>query len=202
VTEVQVPIQLSSFAGYVTGYSDVVLTWTTISETNNYGFYIHRRADNQQDFSELTNSFIPGHGTTLAPQNYSFTDNTARSGTWYYRLKQVDLDGTIHFSDPIRVDLATDVKEIAPMVFSLHQNYPNPFNPESIIKFSVDATAPTALVVYNSLGQEVARLFDDVAEPGQYYCVKLNRQDLASGVYLYRLRSGKRNDVKKLVLLK
>jgi hypothetical protein len=52
------------------------------------------------------------------------------------------------------------------------------------------------------LGQEVATLFDDVAQAGQYHTVKLNGVNLASGVYFYKLDSGSKSDLKKMLLLK
>jgi hypothetical protein len=114
------------------------------------------------------------------------------------------LDGTTHFSDPIQINTSTEVeiKDAAPEEFALFQNYPNPFNPETEIKFSVESTAKTRLDVFNLLGQNVATLFDDVAEAGSYYKVHVDGSSLASGVYLYRLQSGNKSESKKLLLLK
>jgi hypothetical protein len=97
---------------------------------------------------------------------------------------------------------ASGKENMAPIEFSLLQNYPNPFNPETNIRFSVETTERATLKLYDMLGREVATLFDEVAEPGSYYNVKLDGSSLASGVYLYRLQSGKRNELRKLVLLK
>jgi uncharacterized repeat protein (TIGR02543 family) len=99
-------------------------------------------------------------------------------------------------------DFATGVDEVAPVVFSLSQNYPNPFNPETQIKFSVEKAAPTTLVVYSMTGAVVATLFDGHAEAGRYYRVKFGGPSLASGLYVYRLRSGDRTEVKKMLLIR
>jgi hypothetical protein len=124
------PIQLSSFTGIYISANSVQLDWITITEVNNYGFFVERRRVNQHTFVELPNSFIPGHGTTLIPHSYTYTDNSANGETWYYRLRQVDLDGTVHYTDGIQVDVITDVEEEPlPTAFALEQNYPNPFNP-------------------------------------------------------------------------
>lgn len=150
----------------------------------------------------VENSFVAGHGTTNEPHDYTFTDNNAPRGSLQYRLKQVDLDGTKHFTEPINVSSSTSVSESAPREFSLKQNFPNPFNPETIIKFSIETTERATLEVFNILGQKVATLFDGVAEAGQYYNVKFNAVNLASGVYLYKLQNGAKNEVRKLLLLK
>jgi hypothetical protein len=196
------PIQLASFTGAAISNNAVRLDWATLSEVNNFGFYIQRRNASEQTFAELPNSFVPGHGTTLIPQYYTFTDNTAGVGRWFYRLKQVDLDGTITLTDPIQVDVLTGVGESAPKEFALNQNYPNPFNPSTEIKFSVEQNGLARLRVYNLLGQEVGTLFNGMAEAGRYYNVKLDASNLPSGMYFYKLESGQKNDLKKMLLLK
>lgn len=199
---VALPIQLASFTGAAISNNAVRLDWMTLSEINNYGFFVQRRRASEQTFTELPNSFIPGHGTTLVPQHYTFTDNAASVGHWFYRLKQVDLDGRTSFTDPIEVDVLTGVPEVAPVEFSLYQNYPNPFNPSTEIKFSVEANGPTTLSIYNTLGQEVFALFKGIAEAGQYYSVKLDASNFASGMYFYKLESGQKTEMKKMLLLK
>ncbi|HCV42456.1 MAG TPA: hypothetical protein DGH68_03160, partial [Bacteroidetes bacterium] len=123
------PIQLASFSGSVLQNGDVALAWVTLSEVNNYGFYMQRKRASEQEYFEIPNSFVAGHGTTNEPQTYNFTDAAPGSGTWMYRLKQVDLDGTIHFAEPIQIDVLTGVRENVgmPTVYELNQNYPNPF---------------------------------------------------------------------------
>ncbi len=202
-TVIPLPIQLASFTGYEIPGSGVLLRWTTVSEINNYGFNVYRRIEAQPDFSELPNSFIPGHGTTNEPQHYEFRDASATAAQWYYRLKQTDLDGTIHFTDPIQVSVLTAVKnDIAPREFSLSQNYPNPFNPSTQIKFSVEATGHAQLDVFNILGQRVVTLYNDIAEAGVYHTVRFDATSLSSGMYFYRLQSGTKTQLKKLMLLK
>ncbi len=90
----------------------------------------------------------------------------------------------------------------APVVFALHQNYPNPFNPSTEIRFSVENTNRATLDVYNTLGQKMATLFDDVAQAGSLYKVKFSATGLASGVYYYKLTSGAKSELKKLILMK
>ncbi|MDI6768033.1 MAG: T9SS type A sorting domain-containing protein, partial [Bacteroidota bacterium] len=177
---------------------------TTISEINNYGFYVERRAESEEQFTEIPNSFVQGAGTTLEPQYYSFIDNTiTENGLYHYRLRQVDNDGLTHYSQPVSINVtALSVRELAPIEFRVHQNYPNPFNPTTTIKFSVEKVEHAAVVVYNVLGQEVARLFDGIAEPGYYYKVQLNGSSLGSGLYFYRVITDSKSDLKKMLLIK
>ena len=196
------PIQLGSFTALVLNQNRVRLDWITLSELNNYGFFVQRRRAEDQQYTDLPNSFIPGHGTTTEPQHYSYADSAVGSGNWWYRLKQVDLDGAIHFTEGVQAEVLTSVKEEAPRVFALLQNYPNPFNPTTEIKFSVENTAHATLNIYNVLGQHVATLFDDIAEAGQYYRVRLNASGLATGLYFYKLESNRKSNLKKMLLVK
>lgn len=102
-TETPLPIQLYYFYATVLTNNWVQLNWGTLSETNNYGFFIQKSRSATTGFADIPNSFVPGHGTTLEPQHYSWTDQNTSSGTWYYRLKQMDLDGTVHYTDPVQV---------------------------------------------------------------------------------------------------
>jgi hypothetical protein len=196
------PIQLGSFTASVIQNNHVRLNWMTISELNNYGFFVQKRLAQTAAWTEIAGSFVPGHGTTNVPQYYSYTDNTPLVGATQYRLRQVDLDGTEHFTEHIQVSSPTSVGETAPRQFALLQNYPNPFNPSTEIKFSVEVTAPASLEVFNTLGQKVATLYNDVAEAGKYHTVRFDAANLSSGMYYYRLQSGTRVEMKKLLLVK
>jgi hypothetical protein len=95
-----------------------------------------------------------------------------------------------------------DYVNLNPWKFALEQNYPNPFNPTTEFKFTVAKKGRATLQVYNTLGQEVMKLFDGTAEPNRSYQVTLDGSRLASGVYFYRLTSVEEVAIKKMVLLK
>jgi hypothetical protein len=199
------PIQIASFI-CLTNTNDfgVKLVWSTISEINNYGFYVERKFECEQNFTEIPNSFIAGHGTTTEPQEYSFVDNTiTKSGIYQYRLQQVDNDGLVHYSQVVSVNLEVlSVHETTPIEFKVQQNYPNPFNPKATIKFSVDKVEHATVVVYDILGKQVAKLFDGVANPGIYYKLEFDGSALSSGIYFYKVTTDNHSELKKLVLLK
>jgi hypothetical protein len=205
ILETTVPITLSSFTASTarTG-NNVLLDWTTLSEINNYGFWIQRRAVGEEAFVDIENSFTPGHGTTIQPRQYSFADvSVPASGEYEYRLRQVDLDGTDHLSNSVRVSVVlTSIAERAPIMFALDQNYPNPFNPETAIRFSVDKSGQAELTVFNTLGELIETLYSGYAEMGRYYDVRFNAARRASGVYFYRLSTSARADFRRMLLLK
>ena len=87
------------------------------------------------------------------------------------------------------------------MVNSLSQNYPNPFNPTTTINYSVSKSGSVTLKVFNIMGREVETLVNEQNTACNYE-VKFDAGKLASGVYIYQLKSGDFISTKKLVLLK
>ena len=187
------PVQLVYFGGTINATRDsVVLQWRTISETNNFGFEVQKRTTTTAAFETIPNSFIPGHGTTIQPHSYRFADPLTVQHTLFYRLKQIDLDGTIHYSEPTTVNVTTSVTFSEPAYFTLSQNYPNPFNPSTRIRFAVPTTGYASIHIYDVLGQTVATLYNSVAEGGKEYSIQFDGMNasgnsLPSGVYFYRL---------------
>ena len=187
-----IPVELTSFTANVNTLGQVVLNWETATEVNNQGFEIERRTESSE---YRTVGFIEGQGSTTETQSYVYTDATAENGINYYRLKQIDYNGTYEYSDEVEVDVN------GPLTFDLAQNYPNPFNPTTNIKYSVSETGNIKLSVYNTVGEEVAILVDGFSESG-FFEVSFNASGLPSGVYLYKLQSSNSVQMKKMVLLK
>ncbi|OGU35940.1 MAG: hypothetical protein A2315_12690 [Ignavibacteria bacterium RIFOXYB2_FULL_35_12] len=208
-----VPVELISFAGKVE-QSEVMLTWETATEINNYGFEIERSQMlnvKSQNWEKI--GFVGGNGTTTETKSYSFVDNVnEKFGKYSYRLKQIDHDGSFKYSNEIEV-------LIQPGKFSLEQNYPNPFNPSTKISWQSPVRSWQTLKVYDVLGNEVATLLNEEKEAGSYEVEfqsaarlpdgQVGNRQLASGVYIYRLQVypansevGSFTDTKKMILLR
>lgn len=97
----------------------------------------------------------------------------------------------------------TDVNDgdNAPTEFILKQNYPNPFNPSTRITYSISEAGLVTLLVYDMLGNEVARLVNENKGVGEYN-VSFDASNLSNGIYLYRLQVNSNISIKKMVLLK
>jgi len=193
-----IPVELTSFTASVSG-NDVLLNWTTATELNNSGFAIEKSVDNEI-FHQV--SFVPGFGTTTENRNYSFTDNSVYAGTYYYRLKQIDYDGSYEYSEVAEVEIGV------PEEFYLSQNYPNPFNPETKIEYSIAITTNVKLSIYNSIGEEIITLVNEIQQPGKYIInfsagnLSDGKASLSSGIYFYKLIAGEFISVKKMILMK
>ena len=195
-----VPVELISFtADFADG--KVELNWTTATELNNSGFEIERKSDKTE---WIRIGFKKGKGTTTEIQNYRFTDDLfgVEPGKLYYRLKQIDYNGTYEYSDVVEI-------MSLPISFHLFQNYPNPFNPTTKIKFTI----PQSVTLSEVEGSLVTLKVYDVAtlvneeKPAGSYEVELNAKSLPSGIYFYQLRAGSSKgqafiQTKKMVLIK
>ncbi|GJQ63062.1 MAG: hypothetical protein SCALA702_21150 [Melioribacteraceae bacterium] len=190
-----IPVELSSFAANVVGET-IQLAWETATETNNKGFEVERSEDGES-FTKV--GYMDGNGTTSEKQSYTFTDHHAVSGTYYYRLRQVDFDGTSSYSDAVEVDFV-------PTEYSLGQNYPNPFNPSTRIKFAVPVDSKVTVTLYNMLGQKVKDVVSRSYSVGLHK-VDFNAGELSSGMYIYSITAlgvdgSNFVDTKKMMLMK
>ena len=202
------PVELVSFTANSVG-NNIDLKWKTITEVNNYGFEIQKSEVSSQNSEFETVGFVDGHGNSNSPKEYSFTDESITSGTYKYRLKQINNDGTFEYSDIVEVSISV------PENFSLEQNYPNPFNPTTKIRYTIapanltkgEASVGTSfmkfvtLKVYNALGEEIAALVNEQKPAGSYE-VEFDASELSSGIYFYELTAGSFTATKKLILLR
>jgi hypothetical protein len=105
----------------------------------------------------------------------------------------------LHYHETITGNDNEDVR--VPDNFVLSQNYPNPFNPSTTIQYSIPESGNVSLKIFNTLGEEVANLVNEYQEPG-IYKVNFNAENLSSGVYYYRLESGRFSQTHKMILLR
>ncbi|QQS36127.1 MAG: T9SS type A sorting domain-containing protein [Ignavibacteriales bacterium] len=170
-----VPVELTSFKANVSD-NNVSLNWETASELNNRGFEIQRLVG--EEFQVI--GFVEGNGTTSETNRYSYLDKNLGEGTYSYRLKQIDFDGTFEYSQVVEADV------VSPVEFALEQNYPNPFNPSTVINFGLKVDSKVSLKLFNVLGQEVATLINQDYAAGSHN-FDFNAANLNSGVYFYRI---------------
>ncbi|MDD3716742.1 MAG: alpha-amylase family glycosyl hydrolase [Candidatus Marinimicrobia bacterium] len=136
------------------------------------------------------------------------------AGPWYEYFN----DDTLNVSNtnegillaPGEYRIYTDQKLMSPPVartsvlprsFELKQNYPNPFNPQTWIAYRLTADNPVELSVYDLQGQKVRTLVNSYQSAGEYEVV-FNGEGLSSGVYFYRLNSGRHRETRKMLYMK
>jgi hypothetical protein len=116
-----------------------------------------------------------------------------------YSNVRVFVTGFIN-DNPIPV-IPVKENKIIPEAFELHQNYPNPFNTETMIRFDLPKDGNVNMSLYDITGKEI-RIIADGYYPAGYYSVRLNAEDLSSGVYFYKITYSEFTSIKKLVLIK
>jgi hypothetical protein len=190
-----VPVELISF-NVVPLDKAVTLEWSTATELNNLGFEVQRSKAKK---SWQTFGFVDGKGSTTEKQDYSFVDIKPITGKSFYRLVQVDFDGTKKQYESIEVSFWGNLK------YNLSQNYPNPFNPSTKINFTIKVSGQVTLTMYNLLGQKIVTILNEFMDAGEHQ-VELSIENLersvTSGVYLYTLQAEDFKQTRKMVVLK
>lgn len=172
-----IPVKLISFEGR-TQHNKIILTWQTASELNNKGFEIEKSFDKENWF---TLGFVEGGGTTTNLNYYSFTDNEIPSEIQYYRLKQLDFNGSFEYSKVIEVN-----SDLTITSYQLFQNYPNPFNSLTIINYQVPVKSQINISIYDIKGEKILELVNEEKEKGLYKTA-LENVKLPSGIYFVRM---------------
>ena len=175
------PVELIIFTASLTPRQGVALHWVTASEKNSQHFVIERSADGTT-FSALRT--VAAAGTTQARTTYDQTDEQPLFGTSYYRLRQVDHDGTTAFSPVQLIRLGSANGEGLAV-------YPSPESRQwvvsSALPAAVLASSPASVQVFDALGrsQQVV-ITPEAGQPGRWV---LDMRSRPAGLYIVRLES-------------
>jgi hypothetical protein len=193
---VPLPVELAAFTA-VAEDGNVLLSWTTASETNNAGFAVEQRtvAESGPEGVWREVGFVEGAGTTSEAQSYRLRIPAVGPGTHTFRLRQIDLDGTEAITDPVEVSLRLDE------AYALAA-YPNPFGAgrPAHIRLDVREAQRVQVAVYDVLGRRVATLHD--GEVASKATMQLAGQGLASGVYFVRVTGEHFQTTRRLTLVR
>lgn len=183
------PVQLLFFEGMLKN-NTVVLNWKTATEINNKGWEI------EKVFTSSNNPFVWQKigfvAAQVAGSNYSITDDNVVAGnTYQYRLKQIDADGTVKYSNVITIKFqknnSTDL-----------QVFPNPVKANASLQFTVAVAGNVQLLVYNQQGQLIEKLLNEKLQQGVYNRT-FNLNKLSKGNYILQLITGNQRIVKEIV---
>jgi len=172
------PVELADFRAS-TNTNNVLLSWKTEHEFYNKGFEV-QRSNNGSDWYIV--NFVNGAGESTITRNYSYTDKGLAPGTYYYRLRQADMDGKSTFSSIVSATVS------GKGIVSLFQNYPNPFTSSTSIRFDLPKAQHARLSVLDLAGREIKVLTDKISEAGSHI-VTLNAAGLSSQTYFVRLQT-------------
>ncbi len=176
------PVELTAFSGRRDAKNNTnVLDWTTASEINNDRFEIERLIGSDGEF-ELAGT-VDGNGTSTDVNNYSFVDgDISRSGTYYYRLKQMDYDGGYEYSEIIAIDVVLNAQP------SL-KAYPNPVSVNTQLDLFVMTSDVAEVTMTDLMGRTVRKSTSHQLAAG-LNTIDINCADLSVGTYIVLVRIG------------
>jgi len=181
------PVELLNFSGNCDG-KNVRLKWVTASEINNDHFTVERSTDGV-NYEALGK--VQGHGNSTTTNSYTYSDEYSLADMTYYRLQQVDFDGSTQEFGPVIVkncksqsvlDLVVTGQEAGNTNLLIESPYPGKFN----------------LVVFNTQGQVIINSDINIAEG--YNLVPLESDLLSTGIYHVRLLGESDSVIKKIFI--
>jgi len=190
--ENSLPVSLSTFSGTATGYT-VHLTWTTESETENAGFSVTRRYEEEEPVilaNFTSNPELKGHGSTTERHVYHFTDYPVRAGIYTYWLTDHSYSGekTTYLHKRIRIPYG-----LTP------QPYPNPFNTVFHVPLYLPNRQSVSLTVYALTGQTILEK-KQLLNAGNHD-ITINMETFHSGIYFLRIKTKGHCSVHKMIYL-
>lgn len=206
--EPPVSVNLSSFNALVEN-NIIYISWTTESELNHCGYNLYRSENESGSFSKINSQLIINENKSeTTSKYYEYHDYPNISGTYYYKLEDISLDGKSTFHGPISVTLLTKVSDhsATPNEYELSSNYPNPFNPTTTLKYALPNTSDVELNIYNIQGTLIRTLVNGLENAGEHQVVWDATDDyghaVPSGIYIYQLKAGEFSDIGRMTLLK
>jgi hypothetical protein len=186
------PVTLVSFTAEAVSNEYIRLNWITASEINNSGFDIERSVDGK---SYESIGWIAGHGNSTVTNEYQYSDLTATPGiVYYYRLKQIDMDGNFAYSNIASAELTGDKG------FVLEGLYPNPANSQVSIGVISNIATIATVIMTDMLGRSVIQ--DEWSLSVGYNTNVFDLTNMASGTYIVTITSGTVRTSKHLVITK
>ena len=180
------PVELMNFEVSKVGHT-AVLDWVTASETNNSYFAIERSVDGVE-FEEI--GTVSGNGTTSDASYYQFVDENPMSGINYYRLRQVDYDGSYEYSDIQWVEFVGTEGDITV--------YPNPFNSTLNVNLTAVEAGTVELQLTDVIGRVLLSQEIEVVDGVQTITLDLDDR-MSKGVYMLNVQGAGYDEVIKVV---
>lgn len=176
------PIALIDFKGECKNDNTVLLKWSTASETNNHHFTIERSKDGV-NFEMLGD--VASQGNSNQTQTYTYVDNAISNSIYYYRLTQIDHDGTSKQFNMISVDNCETVGNSEVSILNL---YPNPIGDQYLqLDYASGVSEKVSIEFKNLLGQEL--LVREIELSAGRHTASIAIDDLRSGVYFVQITS-------------
>ncbi|MCC6724396.1 MAG: T9SS type A sorting domain-containing protein, partial [Saprospiraceae bacterium] len=182
------PVEFAKFEAKA-DRNNAILNWATASEANNAGFEVEMRSEDS-GFQKL--GFVAGKGNSNELAHYSFNVKDLEPGSYYFRLKQLDLNGNYTYSPIRQVNFKGD---------NIVHVYPNPVGEIAYFEFTLSNQEKLSLDLLDNVGRVVGQIAADEFASGTYKFAE-NISHLPNGIYYYRLKTGLGAEIGKFVIAK
>lgn len=191
---VVIPVELITFSATLQE-GVVLLSWTTATETNNFGFEVQRKTEHDL-WTPL--GFIEGHGSTTEPHSYAFTDDLdglpADCGILGYRLKQIDLNGQYEYSPEVELRLDK------PLPRFVLEGYPSPCDDVLTVRLTLGETGATSIRLHDIAGRTVMIIAHDMLLTAGSHSMMARTAGVPSGLYLLVVESREGRRTEKVLI--
>lgn len=187
------PVELINLEAIAIDNQYVNVLWQTATEINNDGFEIQRSEDGV-DFETI--GFVEGAGNSTDKLAYIYSDRDVQANIlYYYRLKQIDFDGSFEFSSKVSASLNNMVNDVV-----VSQFIPNPSNANAVLNIQVNQASLAKIVMVNSLGQLMLNIDLQLSEGSN--TLPFDLKNLSSGLYQTNVFIGDESFSRKLIISK
>jgi len=193
------PVELAGFKA-TTDERQVALSWSTAGETNNAGFSVQHQALAPGDSTAASEQwsslgFVEGAGTTEESTSYRYETDALDYGRHAFRLRQVDADGSVSYSDELKARVTLDRS------YDVTPPFPNPVRRRATLEVAVRESQSVRVHLYDVLGRRVETAFRGEVAGQDTRTIRLNANRLASGTYFLRIQGERFSTTERMVVV-
>ena len=157
----------------------ITLNWSTAQEINNKGFEIEMRSEQNEEFAKI--AFVPGKGNANEITRYTYKLGETFPGKHYFRLKQIDIDGSFEYSSVKEVNLAQEFK-------LYHKVYPNPLTDQATMELIIPESEYYSIKLTDINGKVIRQVFEGELQAGTHQ-FNIKAEKMLEGLYFYMIDS-------------
>ncbi len=186
------PVELTHFSASCTD-GQVTVNWTTASETDNHGFEVERSLDGQSNFAMVASQYLQEYeSNSNVPKSYMAIDGSPLGGTSYYRLKQIDNNGTEEYFDPVAVSCGTVTG------FDITSVITNSDNQSVVATFNTDENETVYYTLIDYRGQRIAE--QSINAKAGANQLRISVAGVNKGIYLFSIKNKQKTVTDKVVV--
>ena len=179
------PVELVTFDARRTG-SSVTLDWATATEQNSGWYEVERAVNTGNELVFERIETVPAAGNSTSRREYNAIDNNVRTGSYVYRLRMVDRDGTFDYSDEVAVVIGDNANS----TLAIGEARPNPVSGIANVDYTINTPGFVRVELTDMIGRTVSTIFEGNVSSAGTYSLEVSAEGLAAGMYQIVIKSG------------